>query len=384
MTPAQRRFAQAQQMAEQERLRQQLQQAMQARRPAAQGSRTGSMPMSSSRRALQAMQEPLRRAQGGMVTNAPRIPTLMELAQPNFQMQQAQVSEAPFTQQNPVVPMSMQQSPAFGGMPQDVYNWTPSQVSGGALTATPRQPPAMTTGTSTYTPVDTSSIGGMNIPGAADIASGALPSILDRRRAEEERLRQEQEAQAELERLRQAQTDELLQRQQAFEEQLAAEQQRAAQAQERLTGFESTFDERLQQGIAAELARREQLERDRVAAEQARIQEEEAAAARLREEEAARLREEEARRAAAPRVSFQEEIAVGEAGGTRTRSAPVVGFNPASAPRLAPGHRLSNDRQFVLVPSSTGIGEAGGDYTRRVPVGDYNYRNYRKEDEQGA
>lgn len=227
----------------------------------------------------QEMQTPVAQfANGGSVMQMPGIPTLEQLAQPNFQMQPASISEAPFTQTNPVVPMASTIGPAFGGMDQRVYDWTAPKVSGGQMQQPARGAPAQTMGTSTYTPVDTSRLGGMNIPGAEQIAASALPGIQERRRivtmeeqAAQERAAAEQRAQQEAQAMRMSQLEEMQRRQEEFERQLAQQGQMSQQQfQDYRTSFESQLDERVNQGIMAELARRDAAAQEaaRAAAEQ--------------------------------------------------------------------------------------------------------------------
>jgi len=259
----------------------------------------------------QEMQAPVAQfANGGSVMQMPGIPTLEQLAQPNFQMQPASISEAPFTQTNPLVPMASTIGPAFGGMDQRVYDWTAPKVSGGQMQQPARGAPAQTMGTSTYTPVDTSRLGGMNIPGAEQIAASALPGIQERRRivtmeeqAAQERAAAEQRAQQEAQAMRMSQLEEMQRRQEEFERQLAQQGQMSQQQfQDYRTSFESQLDQRVNQGIMAELARRDaaaqeaaraaaEQEQQRVAAAQA------AEAERQRAAQAAAAEAEQRRRA---------------------------------------------------------------------------------------
>lgn len=248
--------------------------------------------------------QPAQYATGGMVTGVPKIPSLMELSQPNFDLPQAQISTAPFDAANPLVAMSSTVGPAFGGMPQDVYSWTPPQVAGGQAAQVPRQPPAQVTGTSAYTPFDSSVFGNISIPNASQISAGIeaqrrqrqqeqalLGQMGDMRLSFEEELgllgeqltgaqgqlsetqrrllsteeqarlaqaQQEQEYRSQMEQMRGMQAEELMRRQQEFEAQLAQQREAAAAAQQQLSGFESSFDQRLQQGIMSELQRRQQ------------------------------------------------------------------------------------------------------------------------------
>jgi chemotaxis protein histidine kinase CheA len=258
----------------------------------------------------QEMQAPVAQfANGGSVMQMPGIPTLEQLAQPNFQMQPASISEAPFTQTNPLVPMASTIGPAFGGMDQRVYDWTAPKVSGGQMQQPDRGAPAQTMGTSTYTPVDTSRLGGMNIPGAEQIAASALPGIQERRRiatleeqAAQERAAAEQRAQEEAQAMRMSQLEEMQRRQEEFERQLAQQGQMSQQQfQDYRSSFESQLDERVNQGIMAELARRDAATQAaaRAAAEQeaARVAAAQAAdAERQRAAQAAAAAAEEARR----------------------------------------------------------------------------------------
>lgn len=102
------------------------------------------------------MMSAVRMANGGAV-NA--LPTLQEMADPNYQFQGVQLgASAPFTQMNPIVPMFNLESPAFGGMEQSTYDFTAPVVQGGSMYQPQRQAPAITQSTSAYSPVDATTV----------------------------------------------------------------------------------------------------------------------------------------------------------------------------------------------------------------------------------
>lgn len=102
------------------------------------------------------MMSAVRMANGGAVNS---LPTLQEMANPNYQFQGVQLgANAPFTQFNPIVPMFSLEAPAFGGMEQSTYDFTAPVVQGGSMYQPPRQEPVMTESTSAYRPVDATTV----------------------------------------------------------------------------------------------------------------------------------------------------------------------------------------------------------------------------------
>ena len=259
------------------------------------------------------MMSAVRMANGGAVSS---LPTLQEMADPNYQFQGVQLgASAPFTQFNPTVPMFSLEAPAFGGMQQSTYDWTAPTVQAGSIYQPQRQDPVMTESTSAYRPVDATTVMDQsgNIPNVpvdpyapyvapvaqtqpqvpvqqAPVAtpsgvastSPAIPQVITaeeraRREAQAQRQAEEQaRAQAEAEeQSRQAGIQAELERRRAAEE---AQRQAAAQAEaQRLQQEEAqriAAQQEAQRQAAAEQAAREQAaaaqaEQDRIAAEQA-------------------------------------------------------------------------------------------------------------------
>lgn len=106
----------------------------------------------------------LKMANGGAVGP---LPSLQELSSFDYQYQDpAFGATAPFTQQNPIVPMFNLEAPAYGGMQQSTYDWTAPIVQGRQFAQPQREAPAMVESTSAYAPVDATTLpgGGVNIP----------------------------------------------------------------------------------------------------------------------------------------------------------------------------------------------------------------------------
>lgn len=117
----------------------------------------------------------VRMANGGPVG---ALPTIKELAGLNAPRRDAaDTATAPFTQNNPIVPMFNLETPAFGGMEQGTYDWTAPSVSAGQFTQPDRMPPAVTPSTSAYRPIDATTLpgGGANIPNVPVMPNQVLP-----------------------------------------------------------------------------------------------------------------------------------------------------------------------------------------------------------------
>lgn len=117
----------------------------------------------------------VRMANGGPVGALPTIKELAGLNPPRRDA--ADTATAPFTQNNPIVPMFNLETPAFGGMEQGTYDWTAPSVSAGQFTQPDRMPPALTPSTSAYRPVDATTLpgGGANIPNVPVTPNQVLP-----------------------------------------------------------------------------------------------------------------------------------------------------------------------------------------------------------------
>lgn len=273
---ARQRFAQMMQQEQAQQEQQQMLTKMRAPAASARGAPMG--------RAGQ-MMGALKMANGGAVGP---LPSLQELSRPDYQYQDpAFGATAPFTQQNPIVPMFNLEAPAYGGMQQSTYDWTAPIVQGGQFSQPAREAPAMVESTSAYRPVDATTLpgGGVNIPNVpvspdrpqptapsapspmeqlmmppvATTSTGAIPGVI----TAEERQRREANAAAQAQSEAQARAEAAAQYQAQVEEE---ERKRIEQA-----------------GIMAELARQKQAEQ---AAIEANAQAQAQAQARAQEEQA--------------------------------------------------------------------------------------------------
>ena len=271
-------------------------------------------------------------ANGGAVGG---LPTLQELARPDYQWQDpAFGATAPFTQMQPTVPMFNLESQAFGGMPQDVFDWMAPSVDRGQFTTPVRQPAAETMTTSAYQPVQ--AVPGQPIPDVpvfpdqapAPVAPAApqqpvaptQPTGNVPRAVSPDELAQRQ---AEQERQRQVAAQEEAARQSGIQAEL---ERREAEERARVEAAMEAERQRVAQAEAAERARQEEIAAE---AERQRLAQEQAA----RDAEAARQAEAEAaRQAEAQRIAAEQ----AEAERRRQQDLMMLRTNPFLFELLAP------------------------------------------------
>ena len=322
---ARQRFAQMMQQEQARQAQADMLSQMRGPRPTAPASALTSAPQGQASRMMGAV----RMANGGPVG---ALPTIKELAGLNPPRRDASMNAtAPFTQNNPIVPMFNVESPAFGGMQQSTYDWTAPSVQVGQFTQPDRMPPAITPSTSAYRPVDATTLpgGGTNIPNVPVTPNQVLPPM------QQPAMQQPAMQPPPVAPAAPAQT--------AIPNVVTAEdqQQRERDANE-LARQQAEEDRRRQIGIQAELERQQRL------AEQQRQAQIQAEARRLEEEEAQR---QTALRAAAQAEQRRQEAAQAQAAqqDERRKRAQEAADAAEKAERARQAEAIKNNRNNAMV-----------------------------------